>query len=140
MVITQPVLSWLGDPSRDLLISVAAVFAALLGVCNAFVLIPAQTMLQERSHEHVRARVYATFFTISNVLAFVPIMFAAVLADLLGVINVLAIVSILIATLGLQSVVRRRVEEDAMWRRSRRLVRDGPESISPGSGRKRFPL
>ena len=140
MVITQPVVSWVGNPSRDLLITVAAIFAALLGVCNAFVLIPAQTMLQERSHEHVRARVYATFFTISNILAFVPIIFAAVLADLLGVINVLAIVAILIASLGLQSVVRRRMEEEAMWRRSRRLVRDGPESITPGSGRKRFPL
>ncbi len=140
MVITQPVLSWIGDPSRDLLITVAAIFATLLGICNAFVLIPAQTMLQERSHEHVRARVYATFFTISNVLAFVPIIFAAVLADLLGVINVLVIVALLIASLGLQSVVRRRIEEQAKWRRSRRLVRDGPESITPGSGRKRFPL
>ena len=139
MVITQPVLSWVGDPSRDLLISVAAIFAALLGVCNAFVLIPAQTMLQERSHEHVRARVYATFFTISNVLAFVPIMFAAILADILGVVNVLVIVAVLIAALGLQSVVRRRIEEEAMWRRSRRLVRDGPEAITSGSGRKRFP-
>lgn len=137
MVLTQPVLSWVGNPSRDLLISVAAVFAAFLGVCNAYVLIPAQTMLQERSHEHVRARVYATFFTISNTLAFVPIVFAAVLADLLGVVNVLVIVSLLIAAIGGQSVVRRRVEERAMWRRSRRLVRDGPEAISPGAGKRR---
>ena len=42
---------------------IAGLFAALLGVCNAFILVPSQTMLQERSHEAV-PRVYATFFTI----------------------------------------------------------------------------
>ena len=41
------------------------------------------------SHEHIRARVYATFFTISNTVSFVPIFFAAALADLFGVVQVL---------------------------------------------------
>ena len=140
MVISKSLLGIFGNPSGTMLIAVAGVFAALLGVCNAFVLIPAQTMLQERSHEHVRARVYATFYTISNILAFVPIIFAAALADIFGVTKVLMLVALIIAGLGGQSVVRRQLDERARWHRPRTRVRQGPESISPSSGKKGFPL
>ncbi len=68
--------------------------AAVLGVCNALVLVPSQTILQERSHEHIRARVYATFFTITSVVSFVPIFFAAAAADFFGVVTVLAAVAL----------------------------------------------
>jgi MFS family permease len=140
MVSAEPVLNWVANPSHDLLIIVTAVFAACLGICNAFVLIPAQTMLQERSHDHIRARVYATFFTISNVLAFVPIIFAAALADVFGVVQILIWVAIAIASIGGQSVIRRRIDEDQRWRRVRRRHREGPESITSGSGRRGMPL
>lgn len=140
MVATKPVLGWFFDPSGATLIVVTAAFAAMLGVCNAYVLIPAQTMLQERSHEHVRARVYATFFTISNTLAFVPIVFAAALADVFGVVEILIWVAIGIGALGAQSVIRRRVDENRRWHRLRRRHREGPESIVPSSGRRGMPL
>jgi hypothetical protein len=140
MVASEPVLNWVSDPSYDTLIIVTAIFAAFLGLCNAFVLIPAQTMLQERSHEHIRARVYATFFTISNVLAFVPIVFAAALADVFGVIEILIWVSIGIGAIGAQSVIRRRIDEGRRWNRTRRRHREGPESISAKSGRRGMPF
>jgi MFS family permease len=140
MVATQPVLTWIMQPSHDTLILVTAVFAAGLGVCNAYVLIPAQTMLQERSHEHIRARVYATFFTISNVLAFVPIIFAAALADVFGVIQILIWIAFGIGAIGAQSVIRRRIDEGRRWTRVRRRHRDGPESVSARSGRRGLPL
>ena len=136
MVATEPVLTWIFNPSHNLLIWVTAIFAAGLGICNAYVLIPAQTMLQERSTEQVRARVYATFFTISNLLAFVPIVFAAALADVFGVIAILIAIGVMIGAIGAQSVIRRRIDEDQRWRRPRRRQREGPESISPSSGRK----
>ncbi|MDP9366983.1 MAG: MFS transporter, partial [Chloroflexota bacterium] len=69
LALSKPMLDvvWLsGDVPVAVEATIAATLAALLGVCNAFILVPAQTMLQERSHEHIRARVYATFFTISN--------------------------------------------------------------------------
>jgi MFS family permease len=140
MVATKPVLGWLFDPTGSTVLTVTAIFAAMLGICNAYVLIPAQTMLQERSHEHVRARVYATFFTISNTLAFVPIIFAAALADVFGVIEILLWVAVAIGALGAQSVIRRHIDEDRRWHRLRRRHRDGPESISPSSGRRGMPL
>ena len=136
MVATEPLLTAFFNPSHHLLILVTGFFAFGLGVCNAFVLIPAQTMLQERSTHEIRARVYATFFTISNLLAFIPIVFAAMLADVFGVVSVLIIIGMIIGTIGGQSVVRRRIDENHRWNRPRRHARDGPESITPTSGRR----
>ena len=121
---------WLWDETPSgLLTGVTAGLAALLGFCNAFILVPAQTMLQERSHEQIRARVYATFFMISNTVSFLPIFFAAALADLFGVVRVLVIVSVLVGAIGLGSVWRRWRLERARWEAPRRRHREGPETL-----------
>lgn len=105
--------------------------AAILGVCNACVLVPAQTILQERSHENVRARVYATFYTITNTVAFIPIFFAAAAADLFGVVQVLSVVALLLVFVGLRSMGQRRSDEAARWTRIRTRHRQGPEAFDP---------
>ncbi len=110
---------------------VAAAFATALGLCNAFILVPSQTMLQERSHEDVRARVYATFFTISNTASFVPIFFAAAFADLFGVVQVLAVLAIVIIGLGGTAMLHRRQGEKLRWERVRTLHSEGPDIIRP---------
>jgi MFS family permease len=110
---------------------VAGGFAALLGVCNSFILVPAQTILQERSQEHIRARVYATFFTISNTVSFVPIFFAAASADLFGVVEVLSVVALLLIGFGLISLLQDRSIEATRWRRIRTRHRQGPEAFGP---------
>ncbi|CAA9542989.1 MAG: hypothetical protein AVDCRST_MAG43-307 [uncultured Thermomicrobiales bacterium] len=124
-------LFWLLSTPVVAVATIAGLFAILLGVCNAFILVPSQTMLQERSHESVRARVYATFFTISNTMAFIPIFFAAAFADLFGVVNVLLIVAMLVGGFGLSSLLHRRNAERARWERVRRRHRQGPESLPP---------
>ncbi|MGB3304984.1 MAG: MFS transporter [Thermomicrobiales bacterium] len=124
-----------GTPSVVLVASVCAVFAYALGLCNAFVLVPSQTMLQERSHEEVRARVYATFFTISNTVAFIPIFFAAASADLFGVVHVLIVVAIIVGGLGASMLFHRSNAEHAKWRRVRTLHRQGPDSLPGRNGR-----
>jgi MFS family permease len=108
---------------------VAGFFAALLGICNAFILVPAQTILQERSHEHIRARVYATFFTISNTVSFVPIFFAAASADLFGVVQVLAVVALLLIGFGTMNLLHRHAQEMARRERVRTRHRQGPEAF-----------
>lgn len=120
---------WLFSTPVAAVATMAGLFAVLLGICNAFILVPSQTMLQERSHESVRARVYATFFTISNTVAFIPIFFAAAFADLFGVVNVLLIVALLVGGFGLSSLLHRRNAELASWDRVRRRHRQGPESL-----------
>jgi MFS family permease len=125
-----------GSPSLWSVVGVAAVFAAVLGICNAFILVPAQTMLQERSHEGVRARVYATFFTISNTVAFVPIFFAAAAADIFGVRNVLLVMAAFVGALGLVGIVHRRNAERRRWDRVRTRHRQGPDAL-PRRGEQR---
>jgi hypothetical protein len=105
------------------------IFATVLGICNAFILVPSQTMLQERSNEAVRARVYATFFTISNSVAFIPIFFAAAAADLFGVVNVLLVVAALVGGLGIAGLIHRRAYELSRWERVQTGHRQGPDSL-----------
>ncbi|HEY8445743.1 MAG TPA: MFS transporter [Thermomicrobiales bacterium] len=122
---------WIGgDAPAGLITTTTAVLAAILGICNAFILVPAQTLLQERSHEQIRARVYATFFTISNTVSFVPIFFAAAFADLFGVIQVLLVVAAIIGAFGALSVLRRKQAEAARWEAIRTRHRQGPETLT----------
>jgi MFS family permease len=123
---------WTGGAAPSSVKTIACAFFALfLGMSNAFVLVPAQTLLQERSHERIRARVYATFYAISNSVSFIPIFFAAASADLFGVAQVLIVVAILVATLGVVGSLSRTVEERARWNRPRMRHREGPEAIQP---------
>jgi MFS family permease len=112
-------------------VAVAGTLAAILGVCNALVLVPSQTILQERSHEHIRARVYATFFTITSVVSFIPIFFAAAAADLFGVVTVLAAVAILLVSVGSSSLIRARRAHQQRYERVRTRHRQGPEAVPP---------
>lgn len=125
-----------GGPTTIVIASFCAVFAFSLGLCNAFILIPSQTMLQERSHEEVRARVYATFFTISNTVAFIPIFFAAAAADIFGVVQVLTVVAVLVSGIGISFLFHRSNAEHAKWGRVQTLHRQGPESIPPRTGKR----
>ena len=103
LAVSPSVLDWIwtdGAAPNNVKTIVAAFFATLLGMSNAFVLVPSQTLLQERSHERIRARVYATFFAISNSVAFAPIFFAAASADLFGVTEVLTAIAVLVIIIG----------------------------------------
>jgi MFS family permease len=121
----------LGEVPLMLEVTVAGALAAILGICNALVLVPAQTILQERSHEHIRARVYATFFTITSVVSFIPIFFAAAAADVFGVVRVMAAVAILLISVGAFSLVRARRAYQRRYERVRTRHRQGPEAVPP---------
>jgi MFS family permease len=65
-----------------------------LGLFNSFISVPAQTALQERSPEQIRARVFSAFFTISNAILIVPVFFAAALADGIGYTQTLLVIGV----------------------------------------------
>jgi MFS family permease len=131
VAIARPALDILapGEASVGSVVTVVAIFIALLGLCDAFILVPSQTMLQERSHEGIRARVYATFFTISNTVAFVPIFFAAAAADIFGVTNVLLVMAAFVGGLGFIEIFNKRRVERKRWSRVRARHRLGPEAL-----------
>ncbi len=123
-------LFWVGgNAPNTVVMGFVGALAAVLGACNAFVLVPSQTILQERSHEHVRARVYATFFTISNTFSFVPIFFAAAMADLFGVAQVLMIVAVLVTGFGAAGIIHSKAVEQSRWQATRTRHREGPETL-----------
>jgi MFS family permease len=130
-------LFWIhGNAPNSLVIGFVGALAAILGMCNAFILIPSQTVLQERSHEHIRARVYATFYTISNTFSFIPIFFAAAMADLFGVAEILALVAVIVASYGAASLLHRKAAEEARWQAKRTRHREGPETLIYTRGRR----
>jgi MFS family permease len=132
--LSRAILGRLLGPSevpQMLEVGLAGMLAAILGICNALVLVPAQTILQERSHEHIRARVYATFFTITSVVSFVPIFFAAAAADLFGVVTVLSGVAILLIGVGSLSLLHARRANQQRYERVRTHHRQGPEAVPP---------
>lgn len=139
VAVTRPALDILARGGEASVVSVVwfvAVFIALLGLCDAFILVPSQTMLQERSHEGVRARVYATFFTISNTVAFVPIFFAAAAADIFGVRNVLLVMAAFLGGMGFLEIFNKRRVERKRWSRVRARHRLGPEALPRRKARK----
>lgn len=132
LVLSREILTAVMAPSvvpQAAEVALAGALAAILGICNALVLVPSQTILQERSHENIRARVYATFFTITSVVSFVPIFFAAAAADLFGVVRVLATVALLLMAVGAVSLIRSRQASRMRYERVRTRHRQGPEAV-----------
>lgn len=107
LAVTEPVAR-LFDLSQETaalgVVLVAMFFALTLGIANAFVIVPSQALLQLGSPPNALARVYATFFTVSNIAMFIPVLFAGAFADLYGVIQVLLTVSILLGVMGLYNL------------------------------------
>ena len=80
-------------------------FALVIGMTMAAINIPAQTIVQERSHDAVRGRVLAVQFTIANVVAIPPMLFIGNLADVYGIPRVTILVAALVACLALVNLL-----------------------------------
>jgi len=65
------------------LVALPVVF--LLGAFNALAIIPSQTAVQVHTPEYLRGRVYGVLATMINGASFLPVLFAGILADTLGV-------------------------------------------------------
>lgn len=87
--------------SRVAALSAAIVLAALLGAADGLVRAPAQALLQSEAPEHVRGRVLAVFFTVSNSVAFLPVFGAGALADAVGIPVVLLGLGLILMVAGL---------------------------------------
>ncbi len=111
----EPVMSWAfslshSRPGAGLMLGLMGFLTLLLGIFNSFISVPAQTALQERSPEKIRARVFSAFYTISNAILIVPVLFAGALADTLGyrqTVGLIGLVVLLIATYGMYHSRRR---------------------------------
>ncbi len=97
---------FVGYPELRLTTSALVMFFSLLvGVSMATINIPAQTVVQERSNDAVRGRVFAVQFTLSNALGIPPMLFVGNLADIFGIPTITFGVAILIACLAVANLV-----------------------------------
>ena len=78
--------------------------ALLMGIGQAFIVVPSQTLLQERSGEEVRARVLSAFFTLSNAAALLPTLTAGLIGDTIGVTAGILALAIGALALGIWSI------------------------------------
>jgi MFS family permease len=103
---------------------IAGVLAIVLGTANAYILAQSQSLLQSRSPENARARVWAAFFTVANGVAFIPIIFAGALADLFGVVTVLFGMGIILILAGAFQISTANTEQGQRAAPSQVLRRD----------------
>jgi MFS family permease len=107
--ISEPIGARLGFAEESTargIIVLAVCFAATLGISNAFILVPSQTLLQRGSPEEGLARVFATYLTISNIASFAPVLFAGALADIFGVLQVMVVISLMLIATGIYNLRR----------------------------------
>jgi MFS family permease len=90
-----------GETPIAIIVGCVMIVAAVLGASSAFILVPSQTLLQERSPEHMRARVFAALYTVSSAISLLPVLFAGALGDLFGVTTVLLLVAAAFIGIGL---------------------------------------
>ena len=90
--------------------------ALLAGFGFVAIMVPAQTLLQERAPVDLRGRVFAVQLMLSNFASIVPLLLLGGLADLIGADKTLVLIGVLIAVAGALSV--RIAPGQAPWRRT----------------------
>jgi MFS family permease len=95
-----------GDPSalgwRTLIAAIMAL-AVLAGFAFVAVIVPAQTLIQERALPEVRGRLFAVQMVLANVASIVPLVALGELADLIGVDWALLLVGLVVLGAGVAS-------------------------------------
>lgn len=95
------------DAPTTVMVVLLGIMAFLLGLLNSFIGVPAQTAMQERSPEKMRARVFSVFFTVQNLILIIPVFFAGALADSLGYPQTVALIGIAVLAIAGIGLYRR---------------------------------
>ena len=77
------------------------VTAFILGVANALVFVPSNTLLQEKTTDELRGKIYGALNTIVGLLSLVPVLLVGSLSDILGISFVVTCIGIVILVLGI---------------------------------------
>jgi MFS family permease len=66
-------------------IHIVIVLAFFLGIANAFIYVPSNTILQEKTSDEMRGKVYGVLNTVIGLFSFIPILAVGSFSDLIGV-------------------------------------------------------
>jgi MFS family permease len=79
--------------------------AFVLGFANAFVFVPANTVLQEMTSDEIRGKVYGVLNTFVGIFSFIPLILVGSLSDLIGVSSVIIGIGVCLLALGITRVI-----------------------------------
>jgi MFS family permease len=83
----------------SLLLAVFFLFG--IGMSNAFIDVPANTLLQHNTDEYLRGRIYGVISALNGGVAFIPVIIAGGFADLFGVTFVMGFIALVIFSYGI---------------------------------------
>lgn len=87
------------------ILHIMAVLAFILGLANSLVFVPANTLIQEKTTDEFRGKIYGVLNTIIGVLSLLPIIIVGGLSDLIGVGTVITGIGICLLLLGIGRLV-----------------------------------
>lgn len=73
------------------------VLAFILGIANALIFVPSNTIIQEETSDEIRGKIYGALNTVVSILSLLPVAVAGTLSDVFGVGTVLIVVALSIA-------------------------------------------
>lgn len=77
------------------------ILAFFSGLANAFMFVPANTLIQEETNDEVRGKIYGALNAMVSLLSLLPIVVVGPLADLFGVGSVLTVLGICVGIIGI---------------------------------------
>ncbi len=96
---------FLGHPEWIITTTAVVMFFAFgVGIAMTLINVPAQTIVQERSTDAVRGRVFAVQFTMSSAMGIPPMLFAGALADVWGIPRVTIAIAAVLILIGVPNV------------------------------------
>ena len=103
--ICQTINSFLPPHVEITTLHLLIVLAFILGLANAFVFIPANTILQEKTADAVRGKIYGVLNTAIGLCSLLPIIIVGSLSDLIGVGRVIIGIGLILLVIGVSRVV-----------------------------------
>lgn len=86
------------------ILHIMVVLAFILGVANSFIFVPANTLLQEKTTDEVRGKIYGFLNTFVGALSLLPILIVGVLSDLINVGTAITVIGLCLMVFGIMRV------------------------------------
>jgi MFS family permease len=83
------------------ILHIMVVLAFILGVANSFIFVPANTLLQEKTTDEVRGKIYGFLNTFVGALSLLPILIVGLLSDLINVGTAITVIGLCLIIFGI---------------------------------------
>lgn len=103
--IIQTINSFLPRAVDITTLHVVVAIAFVLGFANAFVFVPSNTILQEKTSDEFRGKVYGVLNALVGIFSLIPILVVGSLSDIYGVEKVIVGIAVILISLGISRVL-----------------------------------